>query len=201
MIPMQMVGAGVCEWASSERNRAFIWWKSPDQWASDLHKFALRTGEAEVVETINYFQSEAGSPVLGMSDEVILRICQTVHDVYQFFCCPCHFMSASVLLTFVFQLASQNRVLVMASESGHAVLLPLFISAAELPCKLQTMTSQKLVCRGHGNTILRAVNLANVLGLGMFALEKCVLQGSASCKPAERLRRDTTWINYMGTHE
>jgi hypothetical protein len=78
-----MVAAGVCEWTSPERNRAYFWWKSPDQWASDLHKFALRTGEAEVVETVNYFQSEAGSPVLAMSEDVILRICQTVCDVYR----------------------------------------------------------------------------------------------------------------------
>ncbi len=78
VISEQMAGAGVCEWTSPDRNRAFIWWKSPDEWANELHKFALRTGEAEVVETVAYFESEAGSPVLGMPEEVILRICQTV---------------------------------------------------------------------------------------------------------------------------
>jgi hypothetical protein len=78
VISEQMVGAGVCEWTSPDRNRAFIWWKSPDEWANELHKYALRTGEAEIVETVAYFESEAGSPVLGMPEEVILRICQTV---------------------------------------------------------------------------------------------------------------------------
>jgi hypothetical protein len=73
-----MVGAGVCEWTSPERNRAYIWWKSPDEWANDVHKFAMKTGEVEVVETVKYFHSEAGSPVLSMDDEIIVRICQTV---------------------------------------------------------------------------------------------------------------------------
>ncbi len=78
VISEQMVGAGVCEWTSPDRTRAFIWWKSPDEWANELHKYALRTGEAEVVETVAYFESEAGSPVLGMQEEVILRVCHTV---------------------------------------------------------------------------------------------------------------------------
>jgi hypothetical protein len=89
----QMVGAGVCEWASPERNRAYMWWKSPDHWAVEVHKFALRTGEAEVVETVTYFQSEAGSPVLQMTEEVILHICQKVRREIPVLICPCRHCS------------------------------------------------------------------------------------------------------------
>ena len=65
----------------------FVWWKSADEWANDVHRFALRTGEVEVVETVNYFQTEAGSPVLAMAEEVILRISQTVRAALRFVCC------------------------------------------------------------------------------------------------------------------
>ena len=52
-----------------------------------MHRFALRTGEVEVVETVNYFQTEAGSPVLAMPEEVILRICQTVRTALRVLRC------------------------------------------------------------------------------------------------------------------
>ena len=78
-----MVGAGVCEWSSPDKTRAFIWWKSLDEWANDIQKFAFRTGEVEVVETVTHFQTEAGSPVAGMSEEVILRICNSVRTAFR----------------------------------------------------------------------------------------------------------------------
>jgi len=78
-----MVGAGVCEWSSPDKTRAFIWWKCLDEWANDIQKFAFRTGEVEVVETVTHFQTEAGSPVAGMSEEVILRICNSVRTAFR----------------------------------------------------------------------------------------------------------------------
>jgi hypothetical protein len=114
VIHVQMVGASVCEWTSAERNRAFFWWKSPDQWASDVHKFALRTGEAEVVETVNYFQSEAGSPVFEMPEEVILRICQTVRDLRCIVQCRCCSSSESHQFTKNFAVGQQEQ----SSDNG-----------------------------------------------------------------------------------
>jgi hypothetical protein len=109
-----MVAAGVCEWTSAERNRAFIWWKSPDDWANDLMKFALGTGEIEVVETLQHFRTEAGSPVLHMAEEVILRICQTVSAEFLF---PCATHGCN-LDNFSLQLVGKNKALIVESESG-----------------------------------------------------------------------------------
>ena len=97
----------------------FVWWKSADEWANDVHRFALRTGEVEVVETVNYFQTEAGSPVLAMAEEVILRISQTVRCRAAF----CLLRATSSLsLVFVYplllQLVGKNKALIMASDSG-----------------------------------------------------------------------------------
>lgn len=114
----QMVGAGVCEWTSPERNRAFIWWKSPEEWANDLHRFAMRTGEVDVVETMTTVMSEAGSPLLSMSEEEVLRICQAVR-AFLFLCCACQLLSVCGVNRRYLQLVSKNRAVIMASDDGE----------------------------------------------------------------------------------
>jgi hypothetical protein len=152
VISQQMVGAGVCEWTSPDRTRAFIWWKSPDEWANELHKYALRTGEAEVVETVAYFESEAGSPVLGMQEEVILRICQTVPFPF--------FLLDTPVNSRLCRASSTHVICSWSARTGQSSSLQTRVSLACAP-SLQPLALTRMQCRRNWYSILRSVATAN----------------------------------------